>query len=193
MVLAEPVAAHPDGREIGIACPLQEVPRQRHAVLQRDPCSCCGTRHAVHEQLARGQIARGNRRAGEPILFVHAHAGFAEISHPGGPKRGIGGHVAGYRMRLPVGAVRSIQRLWAISGRPSRLRKAASPSGRAPAMPRSDRCRRPADPAVPRAVASLRVEPAVELNVAQPNVHRPGSDGAPRASVPAYPSASSNR
>src|SRR5262245_47931332 len=65
MLLVETVATHPDRQEIEVACSLEEVPRQRHAVVERDTCLSGRLRHDVHEPPARGQIAFRHCRAGK--------------------------------------------------------------------------------------------------------------------------------
>src|SRR5215813_9201969 len=94
MLLVETVATHPDRQEIEVACCLEEVPRQRHAVLERDTCLSGRLRHGVHEPLARGQIAFRHCRAGKPVLFVRTNARSPEITHPAGPQAPVGGYVA---------------------------------------------------------------------------------------------------
>src|SRR3979409_2361223 len=96
------------------------------------------------------------------------------MTHTIGPKAWVDGNVAGYGMRFPVGtvlvdpAIVSDQRQAELLlegtesvGKefPGRLVKIGSASQRIRALP--------------RAFMSFRVEPAVELNVAQPNVHIP--------------------
>ena len=105
MPLDETVAAHPNRQEIGIACSLQEVPRQWHAVLERNSFFSRRLCHGVHEQLAGGQIALGNCGPGKPILFIGANARRAQIAHPISPKARVDRNVAGYGMFFPVGTV----------------------------------------------------------------------------------------
>ena len=92
--------------EIRIARALQEVARQRHAILQRDVLARRCDGHGVHELLAGGEVARRNGRARQPILLVGANAGGAQITHPARPQFWIGGHVARDRMAGPVRTAR---------------------------------------------------------------------------------------
>src|SRR5262245_22000315 len=94
---------HPDRQEIEVACSLEEVPRQRHAVVVRDTCLSGRLRHGVHEPPARGQIAFRHGRAGRPVLFVRTNARSPEITHPTGPQVPVGGHVAGNGIFCSVG------------------------------------------------------------------------------------------
>src|SRR5262249_214325 len=103
MLLVETVAAHPDRQEIEVACSLEEVPRQRHAVLERDTCLSARLRHAVHETPARGQIAFRHCWAGKPGLFVRTNARIPELTQPTGPQATVGCHVSGDGIFFSVG------------------------------------------------------------------------------------------
>lgn len=74
MLLVEAVATHADRQEIGVTCSLQEMPRQGHAVLERNPCLSGGPRHGIHELLSGRKVAFRHCWAGEPVLFIHTNA-----------------------------------------------------------------------------------------------------------------------
>ena len=85
MLPIEAVATHPDRQEIGVACSLEEVPWQRHAVLERNTCPSGCMRHGVHELSPGCEIALRHCRARKPVLFVRANARLPEITHPTSP------------------------------------------------------------------------------------------------------------
>src|SRR6185437_10070947 len=102
VLLVEAVATHADRHEIGVTGSLQEMPRQRHAVLERNLCLFGRMRHGVHKQFARQEVALRHCWAGKPVLFIGTNARSVEITHPADPKTWVSGHVAGHRILCPI-------------------------------------------------------------------------------------------